>query len=330
MRYSRIAVTATAATLTLAGMSAGQAQTLTVLAPDYFGSSWGPGPAIKEGFEALCDCTLEFRTGDVLPRLMLDGARAGADAVIGLGTDEMLRARQTGLFTPHEQDLGALTLPVDWSDDVFLPFNWSYLAFVYDQTRLETPPASFAELVERDDISLIWQDPRSSGAGLALMLWVDQLYGDDALPVWQELAAKTVTVTAGWSEAYGMFTSGEADMVLSYTTSPAYHILAEDDDSKAAAIFEEGHYFTAETAAILEAAAEPELARAFMGYILSEEFQTMIATANWSYPSALPREAWEPVFRDLPMPDRAIFLNEEDADARRSPALAHWLDGMTR
>jgi thiamine transport system substrate-binding protein len=43
-----------------------------------------------------------------------------------------------------------------------------------------------------------------------------------------------VTVTPGWSEAYGLFLEGEADMVLSYTTSPAYHLIAEDDDTKAA------------------------------------------------------------------------------------------------
>lgn len=319
---------ATIAALTLAG--AAQADTLTVLAPDYFGSSWGPGPAIKEGFEARCDCTLEFRTGDVLPRLMLDGARLQGDVIIGLGTDELLRARQTGLFAGHEQDLSPLSVPVTWDDDIFIPFNWSYVAFVYDQTRLETPPTSFAELVGRDDISLISQDPRSSGAGLALLLWVDQLYGDDAQAIWENLAAKTVTVTAGWSEAYGMFTNGEADMVLSYTTSPAYHIMEEDDDTKAAAIFDEGHYFIAEAAGVLAGAAQPELARDFMAYILSDEFQQMIATANWSYPSALPREDWPEVFRDLPLPETAIFLTENEADARRSPALAHWLDGMTR
>jgi thiamine transport system substrate-binding protein len=319
---------ATIAALTLAGAS--QADTLTVIAPDYFGSSWGPGPAIKEGFEARCDCTLDFRTGDVLPRLMLDGARLQGDVVIGLGTDELLRARQTGLFAGHGKDLPPLSVPVDWADDVFIPFNWSYVAFVYDQTRLESAPTSFAELIERDDISLIWQDPRSSGAGLALMLWVDQLYGDDALRVWENLAAKTVTVTAGWSEAYGMFTNGEADMVLSYTTSPAYHIMAEEDDTKAAAIFDEGHYFIAEAAGVLAGSAQPELAHDFMAYILSEDFQQMIATANWSYPSALPRDDWPEVFRDLPLPETAIFLTEEDADARRSPALAHWLDGMTR
>jgi len=319
-----------AAIATLALGVPASADTLVVLAPGYFGSSWGPGPSIKAGFEARCGCTLEFRTGDVLPRLLLEGARLEADAVIGLGTDELLRARRSGLFAAHGQDLSPLTVPVAWDDEIFVPFNWSYVAFVYDRTRTDNPPASMAELIERRDLSIITQDPRSSGAGLALMLWIDQLYGDEAAPVWQALAAQTVTVTAGWSEAYGMFTNGEADMVLSYTTSPAYHIVAEKDDTKAAAIFEEGHYFIAETAGVLEGAAQPGLARDFIAYILSDEFQGMIATANWSYPSALPREDWHPVFRDLPMPDTAIFATEDEADARRAPALALWLDGMTR
>ena len=319
---------AAAAAMAIGG--AAHADTLVVIAPGYFGSSWGPGPAIKEGFEARCGCTLEFRTGDVMPRLLLEGDRLQADAVIGLGTDELLRARQSGLFAPHGQDLAPLTVPVTWDDDSFIPFNWSYAAFVYDRTRLENPPASMAELIERQDISIITQDPRSSGAGLALLLWVDHLYGDDAAAVWQALGAQTVTVTAGWSEAYGMFTNGEADMVLSYTTSPAYHIVAEGDDSKAAAIFEEGHYFIAEAAGVLAGAAQPNLARDFMAFILSDAFQGMIATANWSYPAALPREDWHEVFRDLPLPETAIFLTEDQADARRAPALAQWLDGMTR
>lgn len=307
-----------------------QADTLVVLAPDYFGSSWGPGPAIKEGFEARCGCTLEFRTGDVLPRLMLDGARTEADVVIGLNTDMTLRARGTGLFTPHDQSLDALALPVAWEDDIFIPFNWSYTAWVYDNTRLDNPPTSFAELLERDDISLVWQDPRASASGLALLLWVDQVFGEGAEDVWRNLAARTVTVTAGWSESYGMFTSGEADMVLSYTSSPAYHIVAEEDDSKSAAIFEEGHYFMAEVAGVLAGADNPELARDFMAYILSPEFQNMIAYGNWSHPSALPRTEWPEVMRNLPMPTVAYFLDEDAAEARRGPALEAWLQGMTQ
>ena len=51
-----------------------------------------------------------------------------------------------------------------------------------------------------------------------------EVYGDKAADAWRKLAPKVVTVTQGWSEAYDLFLKGEADMVLSYTTSPAYHI----------------------------------------------------------------------------------------------------------
>ncbi len=57
-----------------------------------------------------------------------------------------------------------------------------------------------------------------------------QVFGDGAADAWAALAPRIVTVTQGWSEAYGLFLDGEADMVLSYTTSPAYHIAVEDDD----------------------------------------------------------------------------------------------------
>lgn len=119
-------------------------------------------------------------------------------------------------------------------------------------------------------------------------------------------------------------------MVLSYTTSPAYHIVAEDDLTKSAAIFDEGHYFMAEVAGVLANAAEPELARDFMAYILSPDFQQMIAYANWSYPSAMPRADWPDVMRDLPFPETAIFLDETAAEAARGPALDRWLAGMTQ
>ncbi|MBQ4797209.1 thiamine ABC transporter substrate-binding protein, partial [Pectobacterium versatile] len=78
------------------------------------------------------------------------------------------------------------------------------------------------------------------------------------------LAAKTVTVTKGWSEAYGLFLKGEADLVLSYTTSPAYHLIAEKKDSYAAANFSEGHYLQVEVAAQLAGSKNPQLAARFL------------------------------------------------------------------
>ena len=52
---------------------------------------------------------------------------------------------------------------------------------------------------------------------------------------WAKLKNRVLTVTPGWSEAYGLFTKGEAPMVLSYTTSPAYHMIAENTERYQAA-----------------------------------------------------------------------------------------------
>jgi thiamine transport system substrate-binding protein len=315
-----------ASALLAASPALAQDRALTIYASDYIASEWGPGPKIKSEFEAFCDCTLEFVTGDILPRLLMEGKGTNADIVFGLNTDVTARARASGLFAPHGQDTSDLSLPVEWTDDTFLPYNWGETAFIYDETRLENPPASFQELLDApDDLKIVIQDPRSSVSGLALLLWVKQVYGDDAPDAWAKLAPKVLTVTRGWSESYGMFTDGEADMVLSYTTSPAYHIAAEDDLTKKAAIFPEGHYFMAELAAQVASTDQPELAQQFMDWILTPEFQAVIPLANWSLPAKLPQDDWPQVMRDLPRPDKTLFYSEDEAEALRQPALDEWL-----
>ncbi len=304
---------------------------LTVYAGESITSEWGPGPKIEEGFEAFCDCDLRFMTGDELSRILMEGERTEADIVFGLNTDVTARARASGLFAPHGQDTTSLSLPIGWTDDIFLPYNWGETAFVYDETRLENPPASFAELLEApDDLKIVIQDPRSSVSGLALLLWVKSVYGDQAPDAWAKLAPKVLTVTKGWSESYGMFTEGEADMVLSYTTSPAYHIAAEDDVTKKAAIFPEGHYFMAEVAAQVRTTDQPELAQAFMDWILTPGFQATIPLANWSLPAKLPQDQWPQVMRDLPRPEKTLFYSENEAEALRQPALDEWLQAFSR
>ena len=131
---------------------------------------------------------------------------------------------------------------------MFLPYDYGYFAFVYNSERLPDPPTSLRQLIEDEQgPTLLIQDPRTSISGLALVLWVQAVYGDRSGEVWEALAPNILTVTKDWSTSYGLFTDGEADMVLSYTTSPAYHMFAEEDFTKKAAIFPEGHYFRVET-----------------------------------------------------------------------------------
>ena len=170
----------------------------------------------------------------------------------------------------------------------------------------------------------------TSISGLSLILWVKSLYGDDAKNIWEKLAPKIVTVTKGWSEAYGMFLDGEADMVLSYTTSPAYHIMAEGDESKSAAIFDEGHYMTIELAGKIKNSKNPKLADQFMDFILSSTFQEAIPTSNWSYPSSLDASQLPQVFINLPKPKKSILMSENQAHRIRTSAIEEWVDALSR
>ena len=314
-----------------ASMALADAPVLTVYAPDYFASEWGPGPSIEAAFEKECNCDLQFKTGDVLSRIILEGARSEADVVIGLNTDVTKKARETGLFAAHGQDNSQLTLPLIWTDQVFLPFNYGHTAFVYSAEKLREAPQSFDALIHsNDELKVIIQDPRSSISGLALVLWVKAVFGEEAENVWEKLAPKILTVTKGWSEAYGLFTEGEADMVLSYTTSPAYHIVAEGDLTKKAAIFPEGHYLMVELAAKLKGTDNPELADAFLAFIMTDTFQNLIPEGNWSLPAALEVSEWPQAFQDLTLPEKVLFYSEEEAATLRGVAIEEWRRALSK
>jgi thiamine transport system substrate-binding protein len=314
-----------------ASMALADAPVLTVYAPDYFASEWGPGPSIEAAFEKECNCDLQFKTGDVLSRIILEGARSEADVVIGLNTDVTKKARETGLFAAHGQDNSQLTLPLTWTDQVFLPFNYGHTAFVYNAEKLREAPQSFDALIHsNDELKVIIQDPRSSISGLALVLWVKAVFGEEAENVWEKLAPKILTVTKGWSEAYGLFTEGEADMVLSYTTSPAYHIVAEGDLTKKAAIFPEGHYLMVELAAKLKGTDNPELADAFLAFIMTDTFQNLIPEGNWSLPAALEVSEWPQAFQELPLPEKVLFYSEEEAATLRGFAIEEWRRALSK
>ena len=96
--------------------------TLTVMAPSSFVGKYGPGPAIKQAFEAECACTLAWVALDdgvaMLNRLRLEGARSGTDVVLGLDASMLVEAEATGLFAPHGQDNRRLALPIAWASAV--------------------------------------------------------------------------------------------------------------------------------------------------------------------------------------------------------------------
>ncbi|EGQ7837299.1 thiamine ABC transporter substrate binding subunit [Vibrio parahaemolyticus] len=306
--------------------------TLTIYTYDSFAADWGPGPKIEQAFEAKCGCDVNFVALDdgvsILNRLRLEGGNSKADIVLGLDNNLMAEAKKTGLLTEHNVDTANTVLPNGWSDTTFVPYDYGYFAFVYNKEKLANPPKSMKELVEtRDDLKVIYQDPRTSTPGQGLMLWMKSIYGDDVTQAWQKLASKTVTVTKGWSEAYSMFLNGESDLVLSYTTSPAYHLIAENDSKFATANFAEGHYMQVEVAAKVKGSKNSELADKFMDFILSDEFQSAMPTGNWMYPVTdveLPKG-----FETLSVPSKSLSFSADEVAKMRKSWIREWQSALT-
>nr|WP_212577117.1 thiamine ABC transporter substrate binding subunit [Vibrio parahaemolyticus] len=306
--------------------------TLTIYTYDSFAADWGPGPKIEQAFEAKCGCDVNFVALDdgvsILNRLRLEGGNSKADIVLGLDNNLMAEAKKTGLLTEHNVDTANTVLPNGWSDTTFVPYDYGYFAFVYNKEKLANPPKSMKELVEtRDDLKVIYQDPRTSTPGQGLMLWMKSIYGDDVTQAWQKLASKTVTVTKGWSEAYSMFLNGESDLVLSYTTSPAYHLIAENDSKFATANFAEGHYMQVEVAAKVKGSKNSELADQFMNFILSDEFQSAMPTGNWMYPVIdveLPKG-----FETLSVPSKSLSFSADEVAKMRKSWIREWQSALT-
>ncbi|MEN3792093.1 thiamine ABC transporter substrate binding subunit [Fulvimarina sp. MAC3] len=307
---------------------------LTVYTYESFVPDWGPGPKIEAAFEAQCDCDLQFvGLADgvaILNRLKLEGASSPADAVIGLTTDLVPEAKATGLFAPSGVDLSPLSLPVEYDDDTFVPFDYSYLAVMVDTEAAEDWPKSLDALVTGDPKQKIAiEDPRTSTPGLGFLLWMKAVYGDDAKAKWEELSNRILTVTPGWSEAYGLFTSGEAPLVVSYSTSPAYHMIEEDTERYQAADFSEGLYLQIEVAGMLKSAKQPELAREFLDFILTSDFQSVIPTGNWAYPVIEGIELPE-AFGKLIQVENPIYIDPETVAENRQAWTQEWLEALGR
>ena len=307
------------------------AEKLTIYTYDSFVSEWGPGPIIEKIFEEKYNADVDFVAVDsaatLLNKVILEGDTSKADIVLGLDMNLFDLAEQSGLFTSHNiKDINNLiNLPLKWETNKFVPYNYGYFSFVYNKANLETPPKSMDELINSTNARIVIQDPRTSTPGLGLLTWMKAIYGDKAGDEWKKLNKKIISVTKGWTDAYyNFFMAGEADMVLSYTTSPAAHIMFEERYDILATTFEEGNYITIEFAGILNNSQNKDLANKFLNFMLSEEFQSVIPSTNIMYPVTNIKDLPE-AFDKLDVPN-FIQMDPKEINKNKEKWIDEWLN----
>ena len=125
-----------------------------------------------------------------------------------------------------------------------------------------------------------------------------------------------------------MFTSGEAPIVLSYTTSPVYHVMYEDSTRYQVIIFDEGHSATIEGVGMLKSSEKKDLAKQFIDFLLTDA-QMDIATANSMYPTNLKTDL-PSAFDWAPKPEITLSLEASDIEENLDTWLDDWTKVMSR
>lgn len=293
-------------------------KSLTVYAYDSFCGDWGSASTLIPLFEEETGIKVNLvsagSSAEMITKILLEGDNTPCDVVLGI-TDYMAE-RLYGVLSPFET-----TLSFDIRDDLkfdelnrLLPFDWGVFAFVYDTLSDVPAPTSLWDLTKeeyKDKVILI--DPRTSSVGLGLLLWTYNVLGDDYLQWWEKMEENALVIASGWSSAYGLFTEGEAPIVISYTTSPVYHVMNENTTRYQALIFSEGHEATIEGIGIIKNTKNRTEAEEFVSFVLSEG-QENIAVTNSMYP-AVESTVMPEAYEYAPLP--ALIYTSENLDVNK-------------
>lgn len=313
-----------------------QAEELVIYAYDSFASEWGPGPEISSRFEEEYGIPVVLKSvgdaGQVLQKAILEKDDPQADILIGIDNNLITRAKGQAVLQPYTSP-NLEKVPQDLIFDTghfVTPYDYGYFSIIYDSQKIDTPPTSLEDLTDpRFEDKLILMDPRTSSPGLGFLMWSIYEYGDEFVEYWEELQGSTLTITEGWDSGYGLFTSGEAPLVLSYTSSPAYHVEYEDSRRYKAAIFEKGHYMQIEGVGIVKNAPHPDAAEKFVDFVLTKEFQEVIPLTNWMYP-ILPEVELPESYEFAPQPGGRFYFDADQIDANREDWIDTWSKTVTR
>ncbi|NBT58544.1 thiamine ABC transporter substrate-binding protein [bacterium] len=265
--------------------------------------------------------------GEALNQIVLEGEKTKADILMGI--DEVLFRRfqtkgrfekiDASIFDPIESGLKKQ------ANSFFVPFDYGYLSFVFDESRSKIPKKlSLKEIPQylASGKKVVLQDPRTSSIGLEFLVWTFEELQGGAKTFWQSLAPHILTVSPGWSGAYELFLRKQADLVVSYTTSPAYHHLREKKLSIKPIFFDEGHFKQVEGMVLLSSSKNKSTAVNFIKHVLGAEAQTQLPTFQWMYPARagiqLPSE-----FRAILIP-KSVEVNWDRVLSQKDQWVRDW------
>ena len=258
---------------------------LKILTYSSFTGVYGPGPAIKDEFESLCDCQLQwFLVEDSTALLQRFLFLPEIDIVIGW--DQITRPlMQEQLW----EDLSFLKkfLSIEnrfLKNSFFIPLDWSPIGFIYKKPEYKI---SSLKSLKNFKGRISFPEPQSSALGLQFYYWIYEVFKGDKDAISQflkELESRVYGPLFSWSLAYGFFKKGQTQMALSYLSSLLYHQKEEPNQDYFFAEFKEGHPYQLEFFSVSKRSKNKNLALKFSEFLLSDKAQKILLEKHYMLP----------------------------------------------
>jgi thiamine transport system substrate-binding protein len=247
---------------------------------------------VQNHFQKDLGVKVEFKsfsdTGPLFNQLIQEKQNPVADFVIGLDNNYLVKAIKYDLFQPYRPQSTAQIRSEFIFDKQFrlTPFDYGYIVFNYDREKLGRIPLSYKDLLDPYyKGKIIIENPQTSSPGQVFLLTTIALFGEKGyLDYWRGLKKNILTIAPGWDEAYGIYTNGEAPIVLSYGTSPVYHLLHDHTERYQPLVLDDAAYAQIEGMGVVKGSRNNKLARVLADYVLEPEFQTLIPENQYMYP----------------------------------------------
>ncbi len=319
---------------------------LVVMTHDSFAAS----DAVIQAFEKANNATVKIlKSGDAgaaLNKAILAKNNPLADAFFGVDNTFLSRALAADIFAAYKP-ANAAAIPATFALDPsfqLTPTDYGDVCLNYDVTYFKTknlaPPQTLDDLLKPQYKSLVVvENPATSSPGLAFLLATIGRFGKTKyLDYWKALRANDVLVSEGWDDAYYAKSSwggkgGDRPIVVSYATSPAAEVFFSNgkavEPPTGNVLGDSACFRQIEFVGVLKGAKNPDLAKKFVDFMLTPQFQADVPAQMFVFP-VIPNTPLPDFYKFAQTPKNPANVSAADIEANRDAWIKAWTESVLR
>jgi len=305
-------------------------KTVTILTHDSFAL---PDELVQR-FEEESGYTLKTTSpgdaGVVVNQLILTKDHPTVDGVYGIDNYSAYLALNEGVLAPYTSDDLPDSAEQYVLDDALTPIDMGDVCVNVDHQWFSDhsmdEPETLADLAKPEYAKLlVVENPATSSPGFAfLTATIAEAGADGYLDYWTQLLEGGAKVDDGWSDAYytdfsGADGQGDYPLVVSYASSPA-------ETDGATGSLEATCTRQVEYAGVVEGAANPEGAQAFIDFMLSDDVQAALPESMYMYPVNSTIDLPEQWAANASLADNPLAVDPQEVASQRETWIKDWTE----